>query len=198
MYNWLFITKPFWPLTVNYKEIYIFKDVLLIPYRAPAEIGRVGPGPPWPVKFSFFDHTNGPKRPIFRFDPHIWWKLPLEPPLEIFLPALLIPYSTVIASFAFNVSDPCNIIPTWLGYDYETLAVNSENETIAIVYTCPDRTQFSDGSKTKYASCDVTAFWSPEIQECERKECSRAVSSPKAGEGLNFFCYLSSLTFLQN
>ena len=58
---------------------------------------------------------------------------------------------------------------TWLGYDYETLAVNSENETIAIVYTCPDRTQFSDGSKTKYASCDVTAFWSPPIEECERK-----------------------------
>ena len=66
-------------------------------------------------------------------------------------------------------SDPCNIMATWLGYTYETLATNSANEPIAIVYKCDDGAQFADGAKHKYASCDVTAYWSPPIEACQRE-----------------------------
>ena len=41
-------------------------------YRGAGRDRQSGTRPlPWPVKFSYFDHTNGHKRPCFRFDPLI-------------------------------------------------------------------------------------------------------------------------------
>ena len=63
--------------------------------------------------------------------------------------------------------DPCEIISTWLGYEYETTAVDSDNASTAIVYECGDGAKFADESRRKYASCDVNGYWDPEIEECQ-------------------------------
>ena len=63
-------------------------------------------------------------------------------------------------------SDPCELISTWLGYEYETTAVDSDNAPMSIVYKCGDDAQFADDSSRKYASCDANRYWEPIMEQC--------------------------------
>ena len=62
--------------------------------------------------------------------------------------------------------DPCELISTWLGYEYETTAVDSDNAPMSIVYECGDNAQFADDSSRKYASCDANRYWEPIMEQC--------------------------------